>query len=294
MRLSPSVFGLVLGLILPTFAMADQSVTTSEIIFDSGGRPSALVTVNDTAQYVFVIDSAAQRTTIGPAIVADFELQPDPDNQVQVQGAAGIDFMDLYRVASIEIGRQRAEDGIYIAAQIAHGGDDLGHDGILGQDFFAGSQIQFDFENRRVSFGALDLSDSESAIPVDWLYSSFALIEVQIDGVDVRAIVDTGAAHSIANFALMEALGLSRDELEAEESIVGITQHISTRYAGFASGVRIAETTSAETAIEFSGSPIFRTFGVENEPALILGMDVLSLFPGFALDYQADAFYLLD
>jgi len=41
---------------------------------------------------------------------------------------------------------------------------------------------------------------------------------------------------------------------------------------------------------EFTDSPIFQTFGISDQPAIILGMDVLGQLPGFAIDYRSSEF----
>ena len=267
---------------------ADAQVT-SEIVFDAGGRPSAYVTLNDEAEYLFAIDTAAQRTTLGQRIVADLGLTPDPGDRAQVHGAAGVSYLDLYRLNSVELAGHRMEGGLYLSAA-AHDDSALGHDGILGQEFFAGPMLVFDFVDRTVSFGGSTMAGLGESLPVELMYGGFAITTISIGGISTRALIDTGASESFANRALMEALGLSENDLSIEESFAGVTQQQSVRYTGYAGDVLLGAVMVDSVAFEFTDSPIFQTFGMSDQPAIILGMDVLGQLSGFAIDYLASEF----
>ncbi|MEE2526384.1 retroviral-like aspartic protease family protein [Hyphobacterium sp. HN65] len=271
-------------------ANATDTAHSSDIVFDSGGRPSARVVLNDQHEYLFAIDTAAQRTAISPQIVDELELVADPNNRAQAHGSAGVTYLDMYPITSVEIAGRRVENGLYMSAAAAHDESDIGHDGILGQEFFAGQRLIMDFEAREVAFGDVSANGLGEAIPVELMYGGFAVANIRINGVEVRALIDTGASTSFANMEMMAALGLDASDLAANEIRAGVTQQTSLRYTGFTGGIALGSVVIDEAPLEFTDSPTFSTFRMVDEPGVILGMDVLGRLPGFAIDYQTAEF----
>lgn len=271
-------------------ASAADTTYSSQIVFDAGGRPSARVTLNDHHDYIFAIDTAAQRTAISPRIVEELELVADPDNRAQAHGSAGVAYLDMYPIASVEMAGRRVENGLYMSAAVAHDDSDIGHDGILGQEFFAGQRLIMDFENRQMSFGDVSAEGLGEAVPVELMYGGFAIANIRINGVELRAVIDTGASTSFGNMELMSALRLEAAGLASSEINAGMTQQASLRYSGFAGEIALGSVVIGDAPVEFTQSPIFSSFRMTGAPGVILGMDVLGQLPGFAIDYQASEF----
>ena len=287
---SPYKTGLVVAALLIGCANAQNVSYSTDIVFDAGGRPSAYATVNDQHEYLFAIDTAAQRTALSSRIVDELNLTADPENRARVHGAAGARYLDMYRLSSLELAGRRIEDGLFIGAAVAHDDDDLGHDGILGQDFFAGQQLVFDFEAETVAFGDLSIRDLGERLPLELMYGGFAIVTIEVGGVSTRAVIDTGASESFANPVLMRALDLDPSQLTQAEITAGVTQQSSIRIEGYTGDIVIGDVVIPSVAFEFTDGSIFNTFQMGDAPGIILGMDALGRLPGFAIDYSASEF----
>tara|TARA_R110002073_G_scaffold75329_6_gene183831 strand:- start:636 stop:1601 length:966 start_codon:yes stop_codon:yes gene_type:complete len=264
---------------------------SAPINFDRDGRPTAEVRINDRAQFAFAIDTAAQRTAISGTVIDALALQPDPEMQAQVHGVGGAATVPMYRLASLELGGRRLEDGYYLRPVGAHAGNSP-HDGILGHDMIATGRIVFDFAGRTVRFGAVSSEGLGDSLPATVMFGGFFLVDISIDGVVTTALIDTGASTSFANAALRDALGLAEGEggLQAVTEVMGVTREAMRLETGFTGDVEIGAVRLADAAIVFTDSPVFATIGLTDRPAIVLGSDVLRRLPGFALDYEAHTF----
>ena len=276
-------------------AQVETGPYESPIVFDAGGRPSATVRLNDTADFLFAIDTAAQNSTLGQDIVRALQLQAAPDQRAQVHGTAGVTTLPMYPLTSLEFAGRRVEGGLYISPVEAHDNSQIGHAGIVGQDLFATGEIVFDFVNNTVAFGDGITIGRGPSISADVVYGGFFLVDVTVNGMAATALIDTGARESFANPAMMAALGVSADDadISAETEIMGVGQNRAQRLVGYQATVRIAGAERLAPLV-FIDSPAFRSFNLTDQPALVMGMDVLSQLQGFGLDYEGSTFFLVE
>jgi predicted aspartyl protease len=260
-----------------------QAQSAAPIVFDAEGRPSAQVRLNDEADFLFAVDTAAQRTGLGAPVLERLALEPNPEEVAQLHGAAGVVTVPMYPLASVEAGGRRIEDGLYLSLTGAHDRGGHAHDGILGQDVFMGAgRIAFDFNAMIMRFGG---ETRPGGAPAELMYGGFALVDIAIDGVATRALIDTGAARSFGNPALRAALG--HNGLAARSEIRGVSQDALQLQTGRVEAIRLGRTGVHGVDLDFADSPVFRTFRLTDRPAVVLGMDVLGCLSGLTVDYEA-------
>lgn len=257
---------------------------------DNNGRPTAKVTINETAEFVFAVDTGAQMTALGRSVIDRLGLSPVPGQNARAHGSGGTALLDMYAIKSLVFAGIRKEN--LTLPMPAHRPHDMGHDGILGADIFGDERIEFDFEGGVIRAGAHDSTTRVQSLPATLLFGTFATIEVQIDRVKATAVIDTGAKDSFGNAALMAALRLSADDrgLSRLSEPTGVTGHEKERIVGFSGALTIGTRTFGDTSIAFMSSPVFQSLGLTDKPALILGIDVLGRFASFAIDYRDSAF----
>mgnify|MGYP002779510206 FL=1 len=99
-------------------------------------------------------------------------------------------------------------------------------------------------------------------------------------------IVDTGAATSIGNTALLRKLQarkkLSRTETVTITSVTGGT--LAADYAQI-DRIQIGGVDMNNIPVAFADAEPFKRFGLANKPALLLGMDALRLFERVSVDF---------
>lgn len=269
------------------------SQAAAPLVFDAEGRPSAQVRVNDEADFLFAIDTAAQRTGIGAPIIDALDLQPDPDQVGRMHGVAGVVEVDMYTIDLLQLGDRRVEDSLVVSLT---GGHDLGghaHQGILGQDVFASRRLELDFAAMSVRLDAVEDAEEQAVMPARFMYGGFALVDIDVGGVATIAVIDTGAARSFGNQALLNALARPDEEIEVREEVRGVSQDAIEVFSGVTRSVSLGSVELDAQSLEFIISPSFDTFRINDRPAIVLGMDVLSRVPGIALDYADAEFAIL-
>lgn len=287
--------------VLPLAALASLSLVACEhahandrtpLAFDAEGRPTARVSINEAAEFMFAVDTAAQRSGLGASIIDRLSLEPDPDMVAQMHGVAGVVTVPMYRLDSLAMGGRRLEDEYVLSLTGSHDQGGHAHEGILGQDVFAGTQLVMDFEDMELGF---DISREvlSTTLAADLMLGGFVLVDIEVGGVATRALVDTGAATSFASPLLLEQLAGPGSELVEVTERRGVSQDEITVVKGLVPTFRIGDVEVSATPLDSIASPTFDTFGLSQGPAIVLGMDVLSQLPGFAIDYQGRQFHII-
>ena len=262
---------------------------------DRIGRVMAPVFVNGRGPYAFLIDSGASRSAIAPRVVAELGLVPDPSQMLVLRGVTGSE-----EVPSILIERLQAGDIVLRNQQLPVVDTPVfaNADGILGVDGFEGMCLQADFAANQVSIardGCPRVRGGWIRIPASLRFGQLIRIGAIVRGARVHAIVDTGAARSLGNLALLRALSLERraGDPGSDTQVIGVTSQeaegnllaIPTLYLGKV-GIR-------SMRVAFGDLEVFRLWDLEGEPAIVIGMDMLGTVDALMIDYARAELRLL-
>ena len=99
----------------------------------------------------------------------------------------------------------------------------------------------------------------------------------------MRVILDTGSVVSMGNMALRRRLA-KRGKV-APITLISVTGGQLVADYGTVKSVKIGDAEIQDMPIAFADVPPFRVFGLENKPAIMLGMDVLKLFTKVQIDF---------
>jgi hypothetical protein len=111
----------------------------------------------------------------------------------------------------------------------------------------------------------------------------------------VAAIIDTGAERSLGNPALLAALALDK---KAEDPTTRTRVHAATSQMVYGNllmtpNIRIGSLLIGNLPVVFGDFDVFRMWGVDQEPAIVLGMDILGTTRGLMIDYKREQVRLL-
>lgn len=254
---------------------------------DRIGRIMAPVFVNGRGPYRFVIDSGASRSAIEPRLATELGLVPDPDQALVLRGMTGTEtvpslLIEQLRAGDIVLRNQRLP---MVSVKVFAGAD-----GILGVDGFAGMCLHADFAGNRVSIakaGCPHMRRGWMRVPASLRFGQLIRIGASIGSVSAHAIIDTGAEHSLGNLALLRALSAKRPTRQPgiETQVIGATSHeasgtllaIPTLFLGRV-GIR-------NMRITFGDFDVFRLWDLNDEPAMVIGMDMLGSVDALMIDY---------
>jgi predicted aspartyl protease len=263
-------------------AVATPSAAMQPLEILPSGHPVVQVRIDGAAPKRFVIDTAASSTTIMPKLRAEMpelvaRLSDDP-----VDGAAGRVDVETTVVKKVDVAGHsfRSPELMLLPPGPT---DHLGVDGILGADIIADFAVELDVPGRRwrmtpkVEAGMLD--GLSAAVPFVLDDMRAPRLTIRLNGVEVPAILDTGARGTIINWAAAKAIGVTPDSpgVAKATDIKGATNHAMPSVEAPIDTVMIGEAKVEGRKVRVADLPIFKVLGFTPEqPVVILGIDMFA------------------
>jgi hypothetical protein len=266
----------------PTLAVGGEDVKARKV----ETRLSVDVQVNGRGPYKFIVDSGADTSAVGLRIAHDLQLPLG--TPAILNGMTSRDLVDRVKVAELTMGPSTIRDLELPALREA----DVGGDGLIGIDALTQQRLMMDFEKRLIKVEDARkppraFSPDEIVIVAKRRRGQLILTEVRAGRISLDAVIDTGAEISIGNTALREKLlRRGRDRFWTVEAIgvTGVTIQLQLASVG---EIRLGPVTLHNVPIAFADVPPFKLFGLSDQPALLLGTDVLETFRRVSLDFRA-------
>ena len=275
---------------LPSVAVvADEPRYVAPTRLDKIGRIWAPVTVNGQGPYRLVLATGASNSALTPRLAEALGVEPDSADTVMLRGSTGSVAVPVVPVSTLEIGDFLMEPGRLAVIPDALGGAD----GVLGMDALANKRINIDFRHDRVTIMRSKGQRAGSGfvtIPVSMLHG-LLVVDAVMGGVPVKAIIDTGGQVTLGNLALRLALAERRGKGVQEgklDQIFGSTldMQVGTRLETPALALGTLRVRSP--AMTFADFEIFKYWKMTEEPAMLIGMDVLGLLDTLIIDYRRE------
>jgi predicted aspartyl protease len=253
---------------------------------DRIGRVWVPVFINEKGPFRLVLDSGATRSALTPKVVGTLGLRMDESPPVMLRGVTGSAVAPTIRVNSISVGDLYVGPSTLPIVADAFGGAD----GLLGTDGMRDKRIFIDFRNDFINISnSRNRRAATGFQTVPFLKDDLNLLIVQatIGNLPVRAIIDTGAQASVGNIALKTAL---RRQVErnrgGEDQITGATGEVQSGIGARISPITIGELSIRDAHITFGDMHIFEQWKMMDEPAVLIGMDILGLLDTLVIDYR--------
>jgi len=259
---------------------------------DMYGRPTAEVIVNGKGPFKFMVDTGSTTTVIARRHLATLGL-PEA-GKAMVAGTTGMAEMPVAIFDKLQCGVVLKEN---LRVAVLSDESVALVDGILGADVFVGRRLVFSIPEKTVRVEPARrmsgrLTDRGNRGNMRIRNGLLAEIDGRVGSVATRLMLDTGAQNCIANMALSTALRKAHPRLERVDNvrIFGVTGHkIIGQFIALpkvdmkAFSVKDAGCVAAE-------APIFDLWGLTEEPAMIVGVNLLSRLDSFSIDYGARMF----
>ncbi len=270
-------------------ALADpEPLFAAPTRLDRIGRVMTHVMVNGKGPFRFVIDTGASRSTLAPHLARALNLQHSVGRNVMLNGVTGAAEVPTVAVDSIEIGALRfvKQDLPVIFTSIMGNAD-----GILGVAGFQDQRIDVDFKRDRVS-----VLESSGRRPHYSMVTARAtrninglmIVDVRIGRrIRAKAVIDTGAERSLGNLALQNAMNKGRKKRDPVSAVVhGATPDIADGDVQEIREATIGDMTLSNLAVIFADFHVFKLWGLDQEPAMLIGMDMLGVLERLVIDYR--------
>jgi predicted aspartyl protease len=284
--IKPRIVGLwLLGLCAAGFLsllLGGQSNATARasLMLEPDGHYTTPVMIDGAGPFPFIVDTGAQRSVISRDLADRLSLKMMPGASVIATsgtGAGGITFLKTYSSALF---RRTLE----MMVVLPPGG--IVKDGVMGMELFRSRRLEIDFGDGTVSNAASQPTPHGfAAVPVSIVQGTFLVADVVVDGVHAKAMIDTGARRTVGNMLLRKALGLADAALADADPVRGATIH-QTRAVKAPLGMLIlGEQKFAHPVVTFSDISVLQALDLNDQPALVVGLDVLGTLKAVAIDY---------
>jgi predicted aspartyl protease len=254
---------------------------------DRIGRILVPVKVNEQGPFRFVLDTGANRTVLTPRLAERLGLEVVHDKTITMSGVTGSASVPTVLVEHVKAGE------VVLKAQHLPVADSLSADvdGILGVDALGDTRVIVDFERGKVQVRKAHregVMDGMTRVPAKFRFGRLLVVQATVGRIPVKAVIDTGSQYTLANLALRQRLGF-REAFTASNSTDVIGETLA-RQRGERRQVPVLRMGGAiqipRPTVIFGEFYVFRLWDLEQEPAVVIGMDMIGSLEAFLIDYQ--------
>ena len=272
--LPPAVFD-------PTLDVGGQDLKARKV----ETRLTVQVLVNGRGPYNFIVDSGADTSVVGLRIARGLQLPLGTPAILNSMTARNI--VDRVKVAELTLGPTTVRNLQLPALRES----DVGGEGMIGIDALLEQRLLMDFDKRMIKV-------EDARIPVKRMPGEIVVVgrrfrgqliltHVKAAGLPLDAIIDTGTQITIGNLALRDKLIRRNRDKFVTVPVTGVTGETMKMELATIAELQLGSVTLRDVPMAFADVPPFKMFGIQNEPALLLGTDLLESFRKVSLDFRA-------
>jgi predicted aspartyl protease len=258
---------------------------------DSAGRAVARISINGQGPFRFIIDTGANRSVLSQALATRLGLEHSGEGLVHsIDSAAPAKLVNVDSLSFGDLHLSSGETPVLDGPMLAE------EHGLLGVDGMAGRLLHVDFTRQCV-----EIYESPAQLPMEgWLsvparmrFGTMLTVQGAIRGVKVNVLLDTGSDLSLANEKFREAL---RDVATRSIEYKGdfaftFGRPVVLERSVWTPRLNLGDT-FVDNVIAYIGNfHIFDVWGLQDEPTLLIGTDVLTRSREMAIDYERGVVY---
>jgi predicted aspartyl protease len=257
---------------------------------DIGGRKVSTrmtveVQVNGRGPFRFVVDSGADSSVVGYRIARALDLPAG--TPVVLNGMTASSRVDRVLVDELGLGPTTIRNLELPVLQER----DFGGEGMIGIDALVQQRLMLDFEKRVIkvedAHKAAQRLDGEIVVTARRRRGQLILTQARANGKQVSAVIDTGSELTIGNLALRDQLLRRYRDKFTTVAVTGVTGVTVDLQMANVAELRLGPVIMQNVPIAFAEVPPFAVFGLSDQPALLLGTDLMETFRRVSLDFRA-------
>ncbi|WP_269716677.1 retroviral-like aspartic protease family protein [Caulobacter sp. NIBR2454] len=254
---------------------------------DNDNRITAPVFVNGKGPFPFMIDTGANYSAISNELAAQLEL---PDRgPVVLNTIVGPETAGSVEAGEIKLGK-RVSRGVRMASVPRRW---LGGPGLIGLDQLATQRLTLDFANASLKFGGPPAFGDTSAVSVQAQHRSgpLTLVNARIGGALVTAFLDSGADGTVGNPALRGLISTRLKRMAYNDTFLSapLISPTGEQIPGELAVLRQVSVGGMDInnlPIVFADLHTFRMWDMHEQPAFVLGIDILKRFRSVVIDFR--------
>ncbi|HWE47172.1 MAG TPA: retropepsin-like aspartic protease [Caulobacteraceae bacterium] len=264
---------------------------------DRSSRLTTKVRINGQGPYDFVIDTGANRSVIATEIAADLKLPAG--TPTKIHGIARVEDAQTVNVRSLKAGDIDAPiKDVPLLNRV-----DLDADGLLGIDTFVDRVLTFDFVGNTAHIAysyfehgfteppthSLMAASSDIVVPARQRFGQLTIVDASAAREKITCFIDSGAEKTVGNMAMrraVQAQTADRNFTPVDVVIHGATGQDVPGQVALVPEMRLGGVHFSTFPIAFADLHTFSLWGLQNEPALMLGMDLMRIFETVTVDFR--------
>lgn len=266
---------------------------------DVAKRVTAPVFLNGKGPFEFVVDTGANHSVVASELAQTLALASA--GRAQVHGIAGVEPANTTVVDRLAVGQvvsRRVKAPLLPFAR-------LGASGLLGVDVLKNRRVRIDFVSNQLEIsssnggGGLPRVRASQAsrlpavdptvvtVPARYRFGQLIIIDADVGGQKVTAFLDSGSQNTVGNMALGD-LVLADPLLAVRSMVVQLISATGQTASGKLSPLptlRLGGLRIGGMQAVFADMHIFDIWGLKDEPAILIGIDVMRHFKAIELDF---------
>ena len=259
--------------------------TSVSTVNDLYSRMTAGIRVDGQGPFDFLVDTGANQSVISTELAQALNLPVNAS--ALVNGVAG-GLMAPTTFAVLDVAGHRKPGAAFsVLPEAAIGGK-----GLLGLDHLGGQRLTLDFRMRALRIEAAGRvwgSGRDVVVRGSRVSGQLTLVDADLSGMKIAAFIDSGAQNTIGNRAL-RSLAIQRQVMGVwlPTTIISATgQSLSADIAALPN-LRLGGIRFPNWPVAFADLHTFDMWNLNDRPAILLGIDILSRFEAVSIDFARD------
>lgn len=249
-------------------------------------RMTAPVMLNGQGPFDFFLDTGANRSAISGTTASRLGLRRGRAMRIHtLLGPVEVPSAVLDR---LQVG-DRTQRNLHVP--VLPDGGVATADGLLGIDWLKGQRLTLDMEGEKLEIRKTRVAMQAGAtvVPARLRHGQLTIIDADVNGRGrLNCMIDSGSEVSVGN-TLLRTLAASRSEsfeksIQTIDLIDAANRHFKGQL-GYLPFVRIGGVQFGNLPVVFADSGLLAMWGIEKEPSLMLGMDILVQFSRVEMDF---------
>ena len=246
-------------------------------------RITLTVCIGEHGPFDFLVDTGSEWTVISGRVAKQLGLVSD--RQKKVISIAGQSDASSVLLDELVVGNTRIRD---LDAAVINEWD-IGAAGIIGIDSLRDQRITLDFDKNEItvapSKGMMRAGNNEIIVRAHRKDKRLIVRRAYLDGRSIDIVIDTGASFTVGNRALRDRYYPDRPVVARTSitDVLGNTRKVDIINAG---KLEIDRVVIDDSLIAIADTSVFEELGLTERPAILLGMNHLSLFKRIAVDFR--------
>jgi hypothetical protein len=252
---------------------------------DKATRLVAPVRINGQGPFDFMVDTGANRSCISIALAEQLALAPGP--QVSLHTVVSTRLRNSVQVDRLQVGT-RSQRNVNVPVLPIPASE---AQGVLGVDWLKNRRLLLDFLGKSLEISAPKAETSslnKVVVPARRRSGQLTLIDADVGGRPISAMIDSGSELSIGNSALRRLMPAQTASERARMQRVEMSSLVGEKFSGdllYVPFMRLGGLTLGNVPVVFADTHVFNLWDLHDKPAIILGMDLLTQFTAVALDF---------